>query len=241
MLRLLIVLVVIAGALSTRGETVACHDAATAHVQAAAPSRIEIATQDGGVIVADVYGTGVRGVVLAHGGRFTRSSWQRQARELAAAGYRALAFDFRGFGESRGPGQQDLFTAAVHNDVLAAARYLRTTGAVSVAAIGGSFGGAAAAHASIVDAAAIDRLVLLGATPDDPPEKLTVRKLYIMTREDRSGDGPRLPALQAHFERAPEPKQLIILDGSAHAQFMFETEHADRIMREILRFLSAQP
>jgi pimeloyl-ACP methyl ester carboxylesterase len=108
-----------------------------------------------------------------------------------------------------------------------------------VAASGGSFGGAAAAHASIVDPAAIDRLVLLGATPDDPPEKLSVPKLYIMTRQDASGDGPRLPALQAHFAKAPEPKELIVLDGTAHAQFMFATGHADRIMRELLRFLAA--
>jgi hypothetical protein len=37
---------------------------------------------------------------------------------------------------------------------------------------------------------------------------------------------------------APHPKELIILDGSAHAQFMFETEQAGRVMLEILRFLS---
>ena len=73
-----------------------------------------------------------------------------------------------------------------------------------------------------------------------PPEKLKLPKLYIMTRDDTSGSGPRLPALQAHYAKAPEPKELIILDGSAHAQFIFQTEHAERVMREILRFLSAR-
>lgn len=58
-----------------------------------------------------------------------------------------------------------------------------------------------------------------------------------MTRDDTSGDGPRLPALQAHFARAPEPKALVVLEGSAHAQFMFATPLADRVMREILEFL----
>ena len=47
------------------------------------------------------------------------------------------------------------------------------------------------------------------------------------------------PALQAHYAKAPEPKELIILEGSAHAQFLFGTEHADQVMREIIRFLSA--
>ena len=41
------------------------------------------------------------------------------------------------------------------------------------------------------------------------------------------------------YEKAPQPKELIILDGSAHAQFLFETAQSDRVMREILRFLLA--
>jgi len=31
---------------------------------------------------------------------------------------------------------------------------------------------------------------------------------------------------------------LIILDGSAHAQYLFQTNQADRVMKEILRFLA---
>jgi hypothetical protein len=31
---------------------------------------------------------------------------------------------------------------------------------------------------------------------------------------------------------------LIILDGSAHAQFLFATDQKERLLREILRFLS---
>jgi pimeloyl-ACP methyl ester carboxylesterase len=197
----------------------------------AAPEHLRIPTADGGSIAADVYGAGSRGVVLAHGGRFNKGSWAKQARALAGAGYRVLAFDFRGFGESTGPGQQDLFTAPLHNDVLAAVHHLRKTGAATVAVIGGSMGGGAAADAAVAEPAAIDRLILLGATPQGPPEKLAVRKLYIMTRDDTSGDGPRLPGLQAHFAKAPEPKELILLDGSAHAQYMFDTEHAARVMR----------
>ncbi len=60
------------------------------------------ATQDGGVVYAHVYGAGDRGVVLAHGGRFTKESWTTQARALASAGFRVAAIDFRGRGQSRG-------------------------------------------------------------------------------------------------------------------------------------------
>jgi dienelactone hydrolase len=213
--------------------------AATAHAQTAAPAPVRLATEDGGLIHGDVYGSGPRGVILLHGGRFNKGSWEKQARELAAAGFRVLAIDFRGYGDSTGPGQSDIFTAPLHLDVLAGVQHLRATGATSVAAIGGSMGGSVAAAAAIAEPGAIDRLVLLGSTPDAPPEKLVVRKLYIATRDDTSGDGPRLPGLQAHFAAAPEPKTLILLEGSAHAQFMFQTELAERVMREILHFLAA--
>jgi hypothetical protein len=46
--------------------------------------------------------------------------------------------------------------------------------------------------------------------------------------------------IRAQYEKAPNPKQLIILDGSAHAQFLFQTSQRRRTMLEILRFLSAQ-
>jgi pimeloyl-ACP methyl ester carboxylesterase len=53
-------------------------------------------TEDGGMIYADVYGQGERGLVLAHGWRFNKESWSKQAREFAAAGFRVVAIDFRG-------------------------------------------------------------------------------------------------------------------------------------------------
>jgi len=57
-----------------------------------------LSTEDRGVIYADVYGEGDRGVVLAHGGRFNKESWEKQAQTLASAGFRVLALDFRGYG-----------------------------------------------------------------------------------------------------------------------------------------------
>jgi pimeloyl-ACP methyl ester carboxylesterase len=204
-----------------------------------AQERVSFPTQDGGLIFADVYGTGERGVVLAHGGRFNKESWDTQARALAAAGFRAMAIDFRGYGQSRGPGQSDIYTAPLHLDVLAAVRYLRKTGARTVSLIGGSMGGGAAAKALVAASPGeIDRLVVLAAVLEAPPEKLTGRKLFLVARDDADGTGPRLPRIQSQFDKAPGPKELIVLDGSAHAQFLFETDQGGRVMREILRFLS---
>jgi len=152
-----------------------------------------------------------------------------------------LALDFRGYGKSRGPGDSDPMDAPLHLDVLAAVRYLRKNGAKSVSVVGGSMGGGAAADACISSQPGeVDRVVLLGAHPNGLAEKLKCPSLFIVARDDSSGDGPRLPKIRADYEKAPKPKQLIILDGSAHAQYLFQTDQGERVMREILRFLSAK-
>jgi len=131
--------------------------------------------------------------------------------------------------------------APLHLDVLAAVRYLRRTGAKSVSVVGGSMGAGAAGDASIASRPGeIDRLVLLGGAPNGPAEKLKSSSLFIVARDDSSGDGPRLPRIQEQYKKAPEPKALIILNGSAHAQYLFQTDQGERVMREILHFLSAK-
>ncbi len=205
-----------------------------------APNGVSFPTSDGGVIYADHYGDGERGVVLAHGGRFNKESWKDQALILARAKFRVLAIDFRGYGKSRGGSKSQGRDEAYHLDILAAAEYLRETGAKTVSIVGASFGGWAAAGAVVAaKPGEIDRLVLLAASSIDEPERLKGRKLFIASRNDIIGDGrPRLPMIQALFERAPDPKELVVLEGSAHAQHIFKTDQAERLMDEILRFLA---
>jgi pimeloyl-ACP methyl ester carboxylesterase len=209
----------------------------------AAQESISFPTQDGGRICADLYGKGDgkgdRAVVLAHGGRFNKESWRDQAQTLVSKGFRVLAIDFRGFGCSSGPGQSDFDKAPFENDVLAAVRYLKTRGAQAVFVVGGSFGGGAAGDASIKSAPGeIDRIVFLGAAPNLSAEKLKSRALFIVARYDANDGGPRLPGIRAQYDKAPQPKELIVLEGSAHAQFLFQTDQSERVMREILRFVS---
>ena len=206
------------------------------------PELVSFPTQDGGLIYANLYGKGERGVVLAHGGRFNKESWEQQAQTLAMEGFRVLAIDFRGYGRSKGPGQADPLSAPLHFDVLAAVRYLRKAGAKTVSIVGGSMGGGAAADATIAaEPGEIECLIGLGSVAGGgPPEKLKGRKLFIVTRDDANADGPRLPQARKHYEATPQPKELLILEGSAHAQFLFQSEHRERVMREILRFLTAK-
>jgi len=209
-------------------------------VAASAQQTVSFATDDGGQVCADLYGRAGNAVVLAHGGRFNKESWHDQASSLTSAGFRVLAIDFRGYGCSKGPGQNAFDNAPFQKDVLAAVRYLKAHGAKKVSVVGGSFGGATAGDASIKSTPGeIDRVVFLGAAPNLPADGLKSRALFIVAREDSSGSGPRLPGIRAQYEKAPQPKQLIILDGSAHAQFLFQTDQSARVMHEIVQFLSA--
>jgi pimeloyl-ACP methyl ester carboxylesterase len=201
---------------------------------------VSFPTEDGGIVYADVYGEGDHGVVLAHGGRFTKESWATQAQTLASAGFRTVAIDFRGRGQSRGGPASESRDDGIQFDVLAAVRYLRQTGATTVSVVGASMGGWAVAQAAVeAEPGEIDRIVLLAHSAIDQPERMKGRKLFVTTRDDVRGQGvPRLPEIREQYEQAPDPKELLILDGSAHAQYIFDTEQGERLMREILRFLS---
>lgn len=193
---------------------------------------------DGGIVFADLYGEGDHGVVLVHGGRFDKASWTTQARALAEAGFRVLAIDLRGYGQSRGGKAARSSYDHLHLDVLAAIRYLRGSDATTVSVVGGSLGGWAAARAAVeATPGEVDRLVLLAHSPIDEPERMQGRKLFVTTRSDRSGSGLRLDTIREQYERAPGPKELLILEGSAHAQHIFSTDQGAQLMAEIFRFL----
>jgi len=204
-----------------------------------AQEHVSFPTQDGWIIHGDLYGVGDRAIVLAHGGRFEKGSWEKQARVLMKAGFRALAIDLRGFGLSKEGPQSARSDFGSPLDVLAAVRYLREKGAKTVSVVGASMGGDAAAEAMAAAPGEIERLVLLGSGAYGEPEKWKGRKLFIVARDDANDAGPRLPKIRAQYEKAPDPKELIIVNGSAHAQFLFQTDQGERVMREILRFLSA--
>src|SRR5208282_6381893 len=108
---------------------------------AAAQKTVSFPTEDDGLVYADIYGEGDRAVVLVHGGQFNKESWQQQARALADLKFRVLALDLRGYGKSRGPGDSDPMDAPLYQDVLAAVRYLRKSGAKTVSVVGASMGG----------------------------------------------------------------------------------------------------
>lgn len=206
-------------------------------------AEVRFPSSDGGVVHASLHGVGERAVVLAHGGRFTKESWSDQIPAFVDAGLRVMAIDFRGRGRSRGPdGDKDGEYDDVHHDVLGAVRYLRSTGSTEVAVVGASFGGAAAARAAVeAGPGEIDLLVLLAPSVIERPEGMQGRKLVLVAEGDVRGGGVRrLDEIRPMLERTPGPKELVVLPGEAHAQFLFETEQAGELLRRIVEFVTSE-
>jgi len=190
-------------------------------------------------IKGDLYGGGTRGVILAHGGRLNRESWHKQAQALVDAGFVVLAIDFRG-DTTTDKGTLNSVGSDEDNasDILAGVAYLRAHGATKISAVGASMGGSALAIADAISKPGeFDRIVLLAASADDAAS-LKGRKLFIVARNDANSSGPRINRISDSYAKAPEPKKLVVLEGSAHAQFLFDTDEGPRLLREILRFLT---
>src|SRR5437667_12502339 len=114
--------------------------------------------------------------------------------------------------------------APLHLDVLAAVRYLRKNGAKSVSVVGGSMGGGAAADACISSQPGeVERVVLLGGHPNGPAEKLKCPSLFIVTSDDASGDGPRLPKILSAYYKLPEVIPILFLAGSSLEPRLLDT------------------
>jgi uncharacterized protein len=116
---------------------------------------------DGVLVAGDIYRpadqTGpLPGVVVCHGFAGVKSFYLADiARELSRHGFAALAFDYRGFGDSGGE-RHRLRPLEQVDDVLAAGTFLRSRGEVDparVAVYGTSFGGGVALTAAAQDPA----------------------------------------------------------------------------------------
>jgi hypothetical protein len=82
-----------------------------------------------------------------------------------------------------------------------------------------------------------DRIVLLASSAGDGAA-LKGRKLFVVARGDVGSSGRRLSEISDSYAKTPQPKELLILEGSAHAQSLFDTDQGPRLMKEILRFLT---
>src|SRR3954449_7262192 len=126
----------------------------------------------GNRLVATEMGAGDRAVLLLHGGGQTRHAWAKTARRLAEAGWRAVALDQRGHGDSAWVADGAYAFLDYAADAAAVARWIAAEHrGVKPVAIGASLGGLAALLASDQESEGVlSGLVLVDIVPRMRPE-----------------------------------------------------------------------
>jgi uncharacterized protein len=204
------------------------------------PGRVvRFSTDDGVELAGDLRGSGATGVVLAHMFPTDRRSWAEFASLLADRGYRSLAFDFRGYGDSGG--QREI--PEIWRDVVAAADELRARGARRIVLVGASMGGTASLIAAaqselngVVTLSAAGTFMGLSA----PPEVLQAvdePKMFIAAQDD----GSAATTAQTFYDTASGAKRLEVVTGADHGTEILEGRQGETVRRLILEFLSGLP
>jgi pimeloyl-ACP methyl ester carboxylesterase len=188
---------------------------------------IRVPGPEGAELSARVAGDGPVTLVLAHGAGTDMSSWYAAMDDWADAGYRVVAFDARGVGDSEGAFTTD--PAARAEDIEAVVRDARRKGASAVVVMGSSLGSAAMLEAAARD----DFAAVVGVSPASIPpavDAVTEPGFFVASRGD-TGPAANARELGERFDRRAR-----IVDGSVHGADLF-ADHPEAI-RAVLAFLA---
>lgn len=189
---------------------------------------VKFKSRDGLTIEASHYNySDTKAVIFAHGGVFNKESWYFIAEKLADLEISSLPFDFRGYGNSeKGDRKND------KDDVLGAIDFLIRKEYKEIYLVGASMGGSAILQAlDNFDAKEIKKVILLAPAGGPPVRSKEIDKLLIVAEDDRHFEGGKTV-----YDNSSQPKSIKIYKGSAHAQFLFESEHKDDVIKRILDF-----
>jgi pimeloyl-ACP methyl ester carboxylesterase len=190
-------------------------------------------------------GSGATGIVLAHEGGSNLCGWLPYMKTLVDAGFRVLAFDFRGNGLSERP-PTTASQLRLGRDLVAATAYLRAHGTPKVFLMGASLGGAAAvqtgAHAhpnGVISLSGTRFWPGYGVNEPATVRALSAPFLYVGCRSDWRAPLPE--ALQIFRSVGSHDKRTAFYPGSWHGWDIVEgSPFAERARALILSWLQAR-
>jgi len=196
----------------------------------ATAAEVSFKTADNALIFANFQQRGTHAVLLAHGAIFNKESWGDFEQKMLDENFTVLAIDFRGYNKST----QGDRPQALYEDILAGIAFLAGQPQIKkVTVLGASMGGAAAAKASVYSKSKmIDQLILLSPARIYKPELLKGRLLFIASKGEYL-----VEKLLSAFSRSPNPKELLLIEGKAHAQHIFNSTETEVLTSSIIKFL----
>jgi pimeloyl-ACP methyl ester carboxylesterase len=201
---------------------------------------VSFVTPDGVTLRGHLYGRGRSGVILAHMYPADQQDWTDFARMLAANGYQALTFDFRGFGESDGT----VRVPAAGVDLETAYNFMRPRVArifLAGASLGADAALLVAAHEPVAGVICISTPIKFGGLDvSEAIRRLKAPLLLITSVNDALVEGES----ETLLGWVRSPRSLKIFPGSAHGTALLDGPYgpeADALMLRFIRDHDAPP
>ncbi len=207
---------------------------------AGSPAPFRFTTSAGARLVGVVLGQGRTGLVLGHQVGSDLCEWLPQARSFARQGYRVLAFDFEGYGDSQ-PGSGA--GARIDTDVAAAAEQLRRRGADTIVLVGSSMGGTAVLAAAARIRPPVAGVVSLSgpATFEGLDARAAVARLRVpLLLVASADDHPFVDDARALYRTARvRDKRLVVVAGVNHGTSMLDVgDDAPKVLADLRGFVA---
>jgi esterase/lipase len=196
---------------------------------------VSFTTSDDVLLRGHLYGRGSTGVILAHMYPADQSDWTDFARVLAAHGYQALTFDFRGFTESEGQSG----TEFADRDLLAAYQFLRPRVSrifIAGASLGSEAAILVAAREQVTGIICISTPISFGGLDVEPVIHRVRAPILFVTS---AGDPLVAGQPEILYKLATAPKSFEVYPGSAHGTAILDGPHATELQSLMLRFIAA--
>ncbi|MGA9725503.1 MAG: alpha/beta fold hydrolase [Candidatus Binatus sp.] len=198
---------------------------------------VSFTTSDGVLLRGHLYGTGSTGVILAHMYPADQSDWTDFAQVLAAHGYQALTFDFRGFTESEGTSG----TEFAGDDLLAAYRFLSPRVSrifIAGASLGAEAAILVAAREPVAGIICISTPTSFGGlTVTDAIRHVRAPILFVTSAGDPLvGNQPEIL-----YGLAQAPKSIEVYPGQAHGTAILFGPHGAELRALMLHFIATHP
>jgi pimeloyl-ACP methyl ester carboxylesterase len=196
---------------------------------------VSFTTTDGVLLRGHLYGSGSTGVILAHMFPADQSDWTDFAQVLAAHGYQALTFDFRGFTESEGTSG----TEFADRDLLAAYRFLRPSVSrifIAGASLGAEAGILVAAREEVAGLICISAPTSFGGLDvTDSIRHVRAPILFVTSAGDPLVGGQP----EILYRLAQAPKSIEVYPGTAHGTAILFGPYGAELKALMLRFIAA--
>ncbi|MHB8232647.1 MAG: alpha/beta hydrolase [bacterium] len=186
---------------------------------------------DGGDIKGSLFGSYPDIVILAHGRVFNKESYYDLCDILLKNKISSLAFDFRGYGNSKqGSGGLN----AYGEDIIGAISFVKKQDFVkNITLLGSSMGGGAVLNASkLYKPSEIKSVIALSPVFTEGIDFIDVPVHYLGSENEQFAEG-----IRKMYALTKSPKTIHFFKGGAHAQNIFATESKDELISIVISYI----